>query len=316
MGFRSWDFEFQYPTSEIPHPTSDILHPKSSHSSPLSLHSSPMILDTHQHFWKYDPVRHGWINDEMAVIRRDFLPEELQQVYSRNGVDACVAVQADQTEEETTFLIGLAEQHEFIKGIVGWVDFQADNIEERLTHFSQFEKVVGFRHIVQAEPDPNFLLRDKFKRGIAALHAFGFTYDILIFPHQLGAALELVRSFPLQKFVVDHIAKPYIKDGYFDGWAVLIKEIAKYENVSCKVSGMITEADYNNWTYEQVEPYLELVFEAFGTQRTMFGSDWPVCLVAGSYEKVKGIVERFTKGFSEEEKAHVFWGNGIDFYDL
>ena len=252
----------------------------------------------------------------MAAIRRDFLPEHLKAVYAQNGVDSCIAVQADQTEAETEFLVRLADQHDFIKGVVGWVDLRAANIEERLTHFRQFEKVKGFRHIVQGEPDHNFLLRDDFKRGIAALQLYDFTYDILIFPHQLGAALELVRSFPDQKFVIDHLAKPYIKDGFFAGWAVLMREIGKYGNVFCKVSGIVTEADFNQWTYEQIVPYLEVVFEAFGTDRTMFGSDWPVCLVAASYQEVKGIVERFTANFTKKEQAQIFGENGARFYNL
>ena len=274
-----------------------------------------MILDTHQHFWHYDPTTHSWIDDAMAVIRRDFLPEDLQRVYAANGVDGCIAVQADQTEAETMFLIRLADQYDFIKGVVGWVDLRAENIEDRLAHFYQFKKVKGFRHIVQGEPDHNFLLREDFKRGIAALHGYNFTYDILIFPHQLGAALELVRLFPKQKFVIDHMAKPYIKDGFFDGWSVLMKALGQYENVYCKVSGIITEADYQNWTYEQIEPYLDVVFEAFGKKRTMFGSDWPVCLVAGRYAQVKGIVERYIAGWQEEDQARVLGLNGATFYN-
>ena len=275
-----------------------------------------MILDTHQHFWHYNPITHSWIDDSMAVIRKDFLPADLQKVYASNGVDACIAVQADQTEAETDFLIQLANEYDFIKGVIGWVDLRSEHIEDRLAYYYQFKKLKGFRHIVQGEADHNFLLREEFKRGIAALYDYNFTYDILIFPHQLGAALELVRLFPNQQFVIDHMAKPYIKDAYFDGWAALMKAIGKYENVYCKVSGIITEADYQNWTYEQIVPYLDVVFEAFGAKRTMFGSDWPVCLVAGSYAQVKGIVERYTAGWSAEDQAQVFGLNGAAFYHL
>ena len=249
-----------------------------------------MIIDSHQHFWNYEPVKHSWIDDEMAIIRRDFLPEDLQKEYTENGVDACIAVQADQTTEETDFLITLSEKYNFIKGVVGWVDLRSESVEEDLLRYKKYNVVKGFRHVVQGEPDHNFMLRPDFLRGIQLLGKHDFCYDILIFPHQLGSALELVKKFPNQKFVIDHIAKPYIKDSFFDGWAVIMKEIAKYKNVYCKISGMITEADYKTWTPEQIHPYMKLVLELFGTNRVMYGSDWPVCLVAGSYSKVKALV--------------------------
>lgn len=275
-----------------------------------------MIIDSHQHFWHYEPVKHSWIDDEMAVIRRDFTPKDLIEELTHNGVDGCVAVQADQTEIETDFLIELASKNNFIKGIVGWVDLRSETIEESLEKYAATQKVKGFRHVVQGEPDHNFLLRPAFLNGIAALEKYRFTYDILIFPHQLGAALEFVSRFPNQKFVIDHIAKPYIKDGFFDGWATLMKAIAKHENVFCKVSGMITEADYVNWTKAQLRPYLDVVFEAFGNNRVLYGSDWPVCLVAGSYEQVKAIVTDYIADFSEEEQKHIMGHNAIQFYNL
>ncbi|OEJ98675.1 amidohydrolase [Flavivirga aquatica] len=275
-----------------------------------------MIIDSHQHFWNYEPKKHEWIDDDMAAIRQDFLPSNLKKVYSENGIDGCVAVQADQTLIETDFLLDLSKQYDFIKGIVGWVDLRGDNIDAVLDNYNQFNKIKGFRHIVQGEPDHNFLLRPHFLRGIKALEKHNFTYDILIFPHQLGAALEFVRHFPNQKFVIDHIAKPYIKDGFFDGWATLMKEIAKQENVYCKISGMITEADYKSWTEGQLHLYMDLVLNAFGTNRIMYGSDWPVCLVAGTYSQVKNLVTNFIANLSVSEQESIMGTNAIQFYNL
>lgn len=275
-----------------------------------------MIIDSHQHFWKYEAVKHSWIDEDMKVIRRDFLPEDLAKVYQQNNIDGCVAVQADQTLEETDFLLDLASKNDFIKGIVGWVDLRGNDIKTVLEKYSKHVKLKGFRHVVQGEADHNFLLRPDFVRGISALEKHNFTYDILVFPHQLLAVLEFVKQFPNQKFVVNHIAKPYIKDGFFEGWAVLMQEIAKQENVFCKVSGMITEADYKTWTEAQFQKYLEVVFTVFGTERILFGSDWPVCLVAGNYMQVKEIVTNFISKFSESEQADVMGNNAIKFYNL
>jgi L-fuconolactonase len=252
----------------------------------------------------------------MAAIRKDFMPSDLNQVYKENGIDGCVAVEADQTPAETDFLLNLAAENDFIKGVVGWVDLRANDIEAKLEAYTGKEKLKGFRHVVQGEPDHNFLLRPNFLRGISLLEKHHYTYDILIFPHQLGATLEFVRKFPNQKFVIDHIAKPYIKDGFFDGWAVLMKEIAKQENVYCKLSGMITEADYNSWTAEQIQPYMYLVLEAFGTDRLLYGSDWPVCLVAGNYSKVKELTTNFISKLSTNEYRNIMGANAIKFYNL
>ncbi len=272
------------------------------------------MLDSHVHFWQFNPVRDAWIDDSMQVLQRDFLPADLEAEMIANGIIGCVAVQADQSEEETHFLLQLAENHEFIKKVVGWIDLRSPDVAERLAYFSQFEKLAGFRHIVQGEADVNFLLRKDFCRGMASLEQHGFTYDILVFPHQLGAVLEFVRLFPNQKFVIDHLAKPYIKDGHYDGWTALMREIAKQENVYCKVSGMVTEADWQGWKYADFVPYLDLVTEAFGTRRLMFGSDWPVCLLGGSYGDVVGIVRRYFERFSVAEFNGVMGGNGVDFY--
>ncbi len=275
-----------------------------------------MVIDSHQHFWKYEPVKHDWIDDEMSVIRRDFSPSDLTKVYQENSIDGCVAVQADQTLEETDFLIDLASNNNFIKGIVGWADLRAENIEKVLEKYSTSKILKGFRHVVQGEPDHNFLLRPNFSRGISLLEKYNFTYDILVFPHQLGSVLEFVKKFPNQKFVIDHIAKPYIKDGYFEGWATMMTAIGKHENVSCKMSGMVTEADYNKWTPEQIHPYMNTVLEAFGSKRILFGSDWPVCLVAGNYSKIKKLTTDFISEFSQIEQNSIMGNNAIEFYNL
>ena len=275
-----------------------------------------MIIDSHQHFWNYEPEKHSWIDDEMSVIRRDFLSDDLQKVFDENGVDACVAVQADQTTEETDFLISLAENNSFIKGVVGWVDLRSESIEEDLLKYKKYDVIKGFRHVVQEEQDHNFMLRPEFLNGIELLGKYNLCYDILIFPHQLGAALELVNKFPNQKFVIDHIAKPYIKDGFFEGWAVMMREIAKNQKVYCKISGMITEADYKTWTPEQVHPYMKLVLESFGAGRVMYGSDWPVCLVAGNYSIVKALVTDFISDLSQEQQNAIMGGNAAKFYNL
>ena len=275
-----------------------------------------MTIDSHQHFWNYNPVSHSWIDESMKVIRKSFTPSDLAKVYEQHGIDGCVAVQADQTLEETDYLLQLAEKNHFIKGVVGWVDLRANTIDSVLESYDDAKKLKGIRHIVQGEADHNFLLRPNFLNGISKLEKHNLAYDILVFPHQLGATLEFVKKFPNQKFVIDHIAKPYIKDGYYDGWAALMKEIAKYENVFCKISGMTTEADFNTWTPEHIHPYMNLVFDAFGTERIMFGSDWPVCLVAGNYSQTKELVTKAILGFSADEQKAIMGSNAIKFYDL
>lgn len=275
-----------------------------------------MVIDSHQHFWKYDPVRHDWINDEMAILKRDFLPPDLSKIYEAAGVDGCVAVQADQSEAETNFLLELAAQYSFIKGVVGWVDLCAENLAERLLHFSEFPKLKGFRHVVQSEPDPNFMLGKEFQRGIAQLHAHNFTYDILIFPTQLPAAIETVKNFPDQRFVIDHIAKPYIKAGKIKEWTAHMEKIASFPNVMCKLSGMVTEADWLNWKKADFVPYLEVVSQSFSADRLMFGSDWPVCLLGGAYQEIKDILGDYLQGFNEADQAAIWGGNATHFYQL
>lgn len=273
-------------------------------------------IDAHQHFWKYDPVRDSWISEAMSVIRKDFLPTDLEPLLKQNGFEGCVVVQSDQSEQETTFQLANAEKHDFIKGVVGWVDLQDRNLEDRLKYYKEFRKLKGFRHILQGELKRDLMLDPAFKRGIGLLHKYGFTYDILIFPDQLGYTSQLVSDFPDQRFVLDHLAKPYIKFRKMSEWKSDIKQLAVYENVFCKISGMVTEADWQYWTKNDLRPYLDVVVEAFGTKRIMFGSDWPVCLVAAEYGEVLGIVTNYFSSFSKHEKDLFFGYNAIEFYNL
>ena len=273
-------------------------------------------IDSHQHFWKYDPARDSWINEEMSVIRKDFYPEQLQKILQANGFDGCITVQSDQTEIENAFQLGHAMKFDFIKAVVGWVDLQSENVEERLAYYQQFEKLKGFRHILQGEPRRDLMLKPDFKRGISLLHKYGYTYDILIFPDQLSYTLELVEEFPDQKFVIDHLAKPYIRDQKIYEWKNDMEELADHENVFCKVSGFVTEADWKNWKPEDFTPYLDVVTEAFGIDRLMFGSDWPVCLVAAAYEDVVSITENYFSSYTPNEREKVFGLNASKFYNL
>ncbi len=272
-------------------------------------------LDSHQHFWNFDPIRDNWITEEMEVIRRDFLPSDLKPLLDANGILGCVAVQADQSEAETDFLLDLASDHDFIQGVVGWVDLCLEQINERLDYYSQFPKLRGFRHILQAEA-PEFILRPEFQRGIAALQDYGFTYDILIYPKHLPNSLKLVQNHPGQLFVIDHLAKPDIKNGRFDGWDAGLKAIAGYDNVYCKLSGMITEAELKTWTKEDIFPFMDKAFEAFGAERLMFGSDWPVCKLAGEYEVVCELVDEYLSKLSADEQEMVWGKNAEHFYNL
>lgn len=275
-----------------------------------------MVIDAHQHFWIYDAVRDSWIDDRMTVIRRDFLPADLKSVLDKHAIDGCVAVQANQSVAETDFLLGLAAENDFIKAVVGWVDLRAGNIEEQLTDYHSCTKLKGFRHVLQGEADRALMLKPAFMHGIKELERYNLTYDILIFPDQLIYAEELISSFPNQKFVIDHIAKPLIAKSEITAWRKDIEAVSQHENVWCKVSGMVTEADWLNWQETDFAPYLDVVFEAFGTKRLMFGSDWPVCNVAGGYDRMITIVKNYSSKLSADEQND-FWGNNaIEFYNI
>jgi L-fuconolactonase len=248
----------------------------------------------------------------MAVLRRDWLPEHLRPELSQARIDATVAVQADSSEHETHFLLDLARAHPEIAGVVGWVDLLSVGVQDRLEHFAQFEKLKGFRHVAQSEPDDWFLIRGDFLRGIAMLETFQFTYDILIYPKQLPAAAELVRRFPRQPFVIDHLAKPPVRSGEIEPWAKLMRSIAENDNVFCKLSGLVTEANWTGWSAAEFTPYLDIVFEAFGPARLMFGSDWPVCLLAASYSQAKQLIE----DYAASDRDQIFGQNAARFYGL
>ncbi|MET0393789.1 MAG: amidohydrolase family protein [Chitinophagaceae bacterium] len=274
-----------------------------------------MRVDTHVHFWHYEKEKDAWITDDMKVLQQDYLPPHLLSTMRRNEIDACVAVQASQSELETHFLVELARSHDFIRGVVGWVDLQKENVDERLQYFSQYPVIKGWRHVVQSEPD-DFLLRPEFQRGVRALQSCGYTYDILIFHHQLRPALQFVEQFPDQPFVIDHCAKPDIKHRKIDEWKTLMKEMAGHPNVCCKVSGLLTEAAWKGWSAADFYPYLDTVFDAFGTDRILFGSDWPVILLSGQYIQWRTMLEKYMENFDEEEKEKVFGGNAVRFYGL
>jgi len=286
--------------------------PGAKHYAPLGV----AAIDAHQHFWLYDAGRHGWINDDMREIRRDFMPEHLLPVMEENGVQGTVLVQVDQTEDENRFQLDNAAKFDFIRGVVGWIDLQDAGVEDKLAYYEEFEKMKGFRHILQGEADRALMLKPAFKRGIGKLATYGYTYDILIFPDQLSYALELVKTFPDQPFVIDHTAKPYIKRGEIDGWRKDMLAIAQQSNVSCKISGMVTEADFKTWTAQQLKPYIDVVVEAFDTNRIMFGSDWPVCLAAASYKQWIGLLREYFAPFTQGEKDAFFANNAIAFYNL
>lgn len=275
-----------------------------------------VAIDSHQHFWNYSPQRQVWMTDEMTVLKRDFLPDDLLPLLKENSIDGCVAVQASQTEEENMFLLTLAAQHDFIKGIVGWVDLQSNRVESRLTYYKESKKMKGFRHIIHDEQDVDFMLRPDFMRGVGLLNRFGFTYDILIYPEHLVNTLKFVRRFPDQPFVIDHMAKPIIRESKVVEWKKELKAIAACDNVHCKISGLVTEAKWNSWRKDDFTPYLDAVVEMFGTDRLMYGSDWPVCTLSATYEDMFGIVKDYFSGFTLAEREKVFSGNATEFYGL
>jgi L-fuconolactonase len=275
-----------------------------------------MKIDAHQHFWKYNPVEYDWIDDAMALIRHDFLPAHLQQEISKAGVDGVVSVQARQIVEETEWLLQLAAENDFIGGVVGWVPLRDPNVGEILKRFAVHPKLRGVRHVLQGEPDDRFMLRGDFNRGIKLLKQFGLAYDILVHERHLPPTIEFVDRHPDQVFVLDHIAKPRIRDNLVEPWRKNIRELARRENVYCKISGMVTEANYKGWTEDQLKPYAETVLEAFGPERLMFGSDWPVCLVACSYPRWHEIVSSFTSQLSGNDRAWIFGKTAIKAYGL
>ncbi len=275
-----------------------------------------MRIDSHQHFWEYDPEQYGWMNDRMTVLQHDHLPDDLSAEQVDLGFDGSIVVQARQSLEENRWLLELADSNSRIKGVVGWVDLQSDDLDSQLAQFAGHPRFVGVRHVVQDEPEDDFMLRPKFVRGISKLEHFGLTYDLLIFPKQLSVAIKLVKKLPKQPFVLDHISKPLIKDEVQEPWSENIRELAEHPNVHCKISGMVTEAHWENWKPEDLHPYLEVVLEAFGPERLMIGSDWPVCRLAGEYTPVMQLAIDFMKINVPEHMDAFLGGNALAFYGV
>jgi L-fuconolactonase len=272
-----------------------------------------MRLDSHQHFWRYDAAQYPWIPKD-SPLHRDWLPADLAALQQPLGLDGSIAVQARQSVAESDWLLGLADADPRVKAVVGWVDLRSSRVVEDLARLSRHPRFSGVRHVAQDEPDDRFLVGADFVRGVGHLHQFGLRYDLLIYARQLPAAIELVGKFPDQPFVLDHIAKPKIKDGTLSPWREQMRELARAPQVMCKVSGMVTEADQKAWKPEDLRPFLDVVFEAFGPERLMWGSDWPVCLLAGSYERVLRVVEDYTKGLTAAQRDGIFGGNCARFY--
>ena len=279
-----------------------------------------MKIDSHQHFWVYSADQYPWIGAGMERLARDYLPADLEAVATPEGVAGGVAVQARQSLAESRWLLDLAKRHPFIRGVVGWVDLRSDHVADDLATLAPHEAFVGVRHVVQDEPDPQFLLGEAFVRGLRQLHQFGLTYDLLLYPQQLPAAVELVGLLPEQPFVLDHLAKPRlkppIKTSDRDQWRRDIEALAQHRNVYCKLSGLVTEAAWRQWQSADFRPFLDVALTAFGPERLMFGSDWPVCLLSGDYAEVAGIVEDFIAALALDERNQIWGGTATCFYGL
>jgi L-fuconolactonase len=275
-----------------------------------------MRIDAHQHFWRYDAGEYDWIDDSMSVLRRDFLPDDLKPELEGAGFRGSIAVQARQSLEETRWLLELAASSPLILGVVGWVDLRSPDVRSQLEALAANPKLVGVRHVVQSEPDDRFMLRPEFLRGVAALEEFDLAYDILIYPKHLPVAAELVQLFPRQRFVLDHLAKPLIKSGSFRPWVEGMRDLSRFPNVFCKLSGMVTEADWRNWKAEHIMPYLDTALVCFGASRLMIGSDWPVCTVAASYTRTMNVVLDYFGKYPANVQDAVLGGNAQRFWKL
>jgi L-fuconolactonase len=275
-----------------------------------------MFIDSHQHYWQYNPRGYGWMSEDMGVIQRDFFPANLKPLLESIGFDGAVAVQARQVPEETDVLLQLADSNEIVKGVVGWVDLRSPSVAHELEKYAANPKFKGVRHILHDEPDDQFMLLPDFQRGLRELKAFGLTYDLLLRPRHIPYAIQLVQNFPDQPFVVDHIAKPPIKEHILSPWEQDFRELATYENVTCKLSGMVTEADWKNWTPDDLKPYLDIVLDAFGADRLMIGSDWPVSTLCGDYTTVMNVVIDYVKKLSPQDQAKILGDNCVQFYNI
>jgi L-fuconolactonase len=273
-------------------------------------------IDSHQHFWQYNPAEHIWMTDAMQALKQDFMPRDLCPLLNQIGFDECIAVQARQSIEETNWLLRLADENDFIKGVVGWVDLRSPNIYDVLSGYANMKKLVGVRHVVHDEAEDDFMLQPAFQNGIAALKEYNLSYDLLLFPKHIPVAVKLVEKFPEQSFVVDHIAKPFISKREFSTWKDDLEELAKHSNVFCKLSGMVTEAKWNDWKESDFKQYLDIVTESFGTKRLMIGSDWPVCTLSGNYSSTMSVVINYANQFSTEIIDAILGGNCLNFYKL
>jgi len=274
-----------------------------------------MRIDSHQHFWQYNDIEYDWINEKMGVLKNDFLPSDLINTLRENNMQGCVAVQARQSLEETEWLLSLANENAFIKGVVGWVDLLSDRLEEQLIVFNKEEKLKGFRHVLQAE-ESGYMLQPDFIRGIKLLAKYGYSYDILINSSQLSEVCQLVEQLPVMNLVIDHIAKPNIAEQQWDGWHEYISKLAGYDHIYCKISGMVTEANWKTWNNDDLLPYIKHCIEKFGSNRCMFGSDWPVCKLASRYEALIDCIDFVTDNDNEQIKANIFSVAATTFYRL
>jgi L-fucono-1,5-lactonase len=275
-----------------------------------------MRIDSHVHFWRYDRAEYAWIDGSMTALQRDFRPPDAEREMAAARVDACVAVQARQAIDETAALLALSDAHPFIVGVVGWVDLRSDAVDAQLDQFARHPKLVGIRHIAQTEPDERFLLRPDFLRGMARLAERGLPYDILIYSRHLPVAVELVSMFDRQRFVLDHLAKPPIRQHTIDVWERNLRQLAAHPNVMCKLSGLVTEADWRSWTPAALRPYLDVAFDCFGWDRLMIGSDWPVCTLAADYARTMAVVTDYIADRPAHERDAVLGGNALRFWKL
>ena len=274
------------------------------------------MIDAHHHLWMYNTQDYGWMDDSMSVLKSNYLPDDLEAELKLSGVRGTVVVQARQNLEETRWLLELAEQYSFIHGVVGWLDLRSKDLDKELDEFASNPKLVGVRHVIHDETDDDFMLRPDFIRGIAQLEYYELIYDLLLFPRHLERAVQLVERFPRQGFVLDHLAKPMIKAGIMEPWKSDITRLAAYQNVWCKLSGMVTEADHKQWLYKDLQPYMEVVLESFGPERIMLGSDWPVCKLAAEYGEVMKTVQEFIEALSPGDQERILYQNAIDCYQL
>jgi L-fuconolactonase len=275
-----------------------------------------MIIDTHHHLWNYNQEEYGWMDESMTELRRDYLPGDLGPELQKAGTSGTIVVQARQSREETLWLLDQAVEHSFIKGVVGWLDLCSPELDRELEKLSAHPELVGLRHVIHDEPEDDFMLRPDFMNGIAQLERYKLVYDLLLFPRHLEHAAELVKAFPGQRFVLDHLGKPFIKSGKMEPWKTKIELLAKHSNIWCKLSGMVTEADHQHWQYQDLLPYMEVVISAFGPGRVMLGSDWPVCRLAGEYTEVMAIARRFIEPLRPEDREKIYYQNAIECYQL